>query len=130
MAAAVPAGAAAAAVPAAGAAAAVPAAGAMIVLFALTPAQASGGNILNMTDAGDRKIYNKAVSKLSEDPFECVPEGLFQFLRDLEEQAQEYGWDDPNTGILMIPTDPANPFALTNLLTNYGEVSMTAINAF
>ena len=118
----------AAVVPAAGAAAA--AAGAAVVPFALTPAQASGGNILDMTDAGDRKIYNKAVSKLSEELFECVPEGLFQFLRELEERAQEYGWDDPNTGILMVPTDPANPFVLTNLLTNYGEVSMTAITAF
>ena len=41
----------AAVVPAAGAAAA--AAGAAVVPFALTPAQASGGNILDMTDAGD-----------------------------------------------------------------------------
>ena len=83
-----------------------------------------------MRDGGDRKIYNKAVAKLSDDPFDCSPEGLFQFLRSLEDRAHKYGWNDEVTGIMMIPTDPANPQVLTNLLSNYGEVKMEEIKAF
>ena len=100
------------------------------VPFALTPAQATQGEILDMRDVRDRKIYHKAVSKLSEEMYNCQPEGLFQFLRTLEDQAIEYGWDDGVSGILQIPLDLANPMDLTNLLTNYGEITLEAIRAF
>ena len=100
------------------------------VPFALTPAQATGGDILDMRNAGDRKLYHKAVAKLSDEPFDCSPEGLFQFLRSLEDRAYEYGWNDEVTGIMMIPTDPDNPDVLSNLLTNYGEVKMEEVRAF
>ena len=89
------------------------------VPFALTPAQATGGDILD-----------KAVAKLSDEPFDCSPEGLFQFLRSLEDRAYKYGWNDEATGIMMIPTDPDNPDVLSNLLTNYGEVKMEEVRAF
>ena len=100
------------------------------VPFALTPAQATGGDILDMRNAGDRKLYHKAVAKLSDELFDCSPEGLFQFLRSLEDRAYEYGWNDEATGIMMIPTDPDNPDVLSNLLTNYGEVKMEEVRAF
>ena len=100
------------------------------VTFALTPAQATQGEILDMRDVGDRKIYHKAVSKLSEETYDCQPEGLFQFLRTLEDRAIEYGWDDDISGILQIPLNLANPMELTNLLTNYGEITLEAIRAF
>ena len=77
--------------------------------FALTPAQASGGSILDLRNAGDRKLYHKAVAKLSDELFDCSPEGLFQFLRSLEDRAYEYGWNDEATGIMMIPTNLENP---------------------
>ena len=100
------------------------------VPFALTPAQATGGDILDMRNAGDRKLYHKAVAKLSDELFDCSPEGLFQFLRSLEDRAYEYGWNDEATGIMMIPTDPDNPDVLSNLLTNYGEVKMEDVRVF
>ena len=98
--------------------------------LALTPAQASGGSILDLWDAGDRKLYHKAVVKLSDKLFDCSPEGLFQFLRSPEDRAYKYGWNDEATGIMMIPTDPDNPDVLSNLLTNYGEVKMEEVRAF
>ena len=81
-----------------------------LIPFALTPAQASGGNILDLRDLGDRKLYHKAVAKLSDELFNCSPEGLFQFLRSLEDRAYEYGWNDEATGIMMIPNNPENPY--------------------
>ena len=82
--------------------------------FALTPAQASGGSILDLRDAGDRKLFHKAVAKLSDELFDCSPEGLFQFLRSLEDRAYEYGWNDEATGIMMIPNNLEIPYEIAN----------------
>ena len=75
-------------------------------------------------------MYYKVVAKLSEELYDCQPEGLFQFLRSLEDRATEYGWTDEVTGIMMIPTDDDDPDVLTNLLTNYGEISIETIQTF
>ena len=43
----------------------------------------------------------------------------------LGRRANEFGWSNPDVGILMIPADPTDPTSpLTSLLTNYGEISM------
>ena len=77
------------------------------VPFALNPAQVITGIIDFMKDS-NVKLYRKAMSKLSEDLFDCVPEDLLQFLKTLSDRTTELTWNDPIVGIIMIPEDPSN----------------------
>jgi hypothetical protein len=81
--------------------------------FALTPASAITGVIDFITSEG-RKLYNSATYKLDEDPYDCQPDGLYQFLATLHTRAQEYGWNEPIGGILQIPEN-ANDISLNNI---------------
>ena len=58
--------------------------------FALTPADAVAGIIDYSTTEG-RKLYTRAPSRLDEELFDCVPEGLYGFLQSLADIAREYG---------------------------------------
>ena len=64
------------------------------VLFALNPAQAITG-IINFTKDSNVKLYRKAMSKLSEDLFDCVPEDLLQFLKTLSDRETKLTWNEP-----------------------------------
>jgi hypothetical protein len=47
--------------------------------FALTPASGITG-VLDFTTSEGRKLYNSATYKLDEDPYDCQPDGLYQFV--------------------------------------------------
>ena len=76
-----------------------------LVLFALNPAHAMKG-VINFTKSDNVKLHKKGTSRLSEDPFYCVPQDLHQFLKTLSDRATEYQWNNDVLGILMIPDHP------------------------
>jgi hypothetical protein len=59
----------------------------MAATFALTPAVAVQGIIDYKTTEG-RKLYSNATYKLDEGLYNCKPDGLYQFLQSLHNQAQ------------------------------------------
>eukprot|EP00978_Attheya_sp_CCMP212_P040484 scaffold221375_cov55-Attheya_sp.AAC.1 len=100
------------------------------MVFALTPAQANPG-VIDMATTEGRKMYVKAISPLLEELFDCMPDGLFGFLKELSDRADDHDWNEPYLGILQIPEDPAD--ANTNyddLLTLYGQISIERIRKF
>jgi hypothetical protein len=98
--------------------------------FALTPATAVEG-VLDYTSREGSKIYSSATKALSEDLYDCTPDGLFNFLETLGDRAAECGWLLEDIGILYIPEDPANPDTTTylNLLDHYGQIEEDEIRA-
>jgi hypothetical protein len=98
--------------------------------FALTPASAITG-VIDFTTSEGRKLYNSATYKLDEDPYDCQPDGLYQFLATLHTRAQEYGWNDPIGGILQIPEN-ANDITSDTiyLVDNYGQIPLSSIRRF
>ena len=67
-------------------------------VFAITPAHAIRG-LLDYSKAEHHKVYKSAIRPVSDDPFNCDADGLFQFLREVEDRADEMGW---STGILNV----------------------------
>eukprot|EP00978_Attheya_sp_CCMP212_P030064 scaffold109250_cov53-Attheya_sp.AAC.1 len=60
-----------------------------------------------------------------------MPDGLFGFLKELSDRADDHDWNKPDLGILQIPEDPAD--ANTNyddLLMLYGQISIERIRKF
>eukprot|EP00978_Attheya_sp_CCMP212_P044615 scaffold316328_cov28-Attheya_sp.AAC.1 len=76
--------------------------------FALTPAMAITG-VLDLAAREGSKIYSSATKGLSEELYDCTPDGLFDFLETLGDRGHECGWSLEDVGILYIPEDPANP---------------------
>ena len=101
----------------------------ILVPFALNPAHAMQG-VINFAKSDNVKLHKKGTSRLSEDPFDCVPEDLHQFLKTLGDRATEYQWNDDVFGILQIPDHLNNPTKYTNLLTNHGELDLEDILNF
>ena len=101
--------------------------------FALTPAAAVEGP-LDFTKAEHSKIYKAGVRSVTDTPFNCDTEGLFQFLREVEDRAVEMGWMD---GILDIPVDEkgnkgdekkdddSNEYS--NIIANYGTLTLEQV---
>ena len=100
-----------------------------VVAFSLTPATSIGGIIDYSTSMG-RKLYSTAISKLEEDPFDCVAEDLYSFLKALKDRAREFGWDESGVGILSIPDDPVNPTEFKSLIDQHGEIELDMIRRF
>ena len=100
--------------------------------FALNPAGAITG-LIDFNKVNHLKMHRRATTKLADDTFDCVPEDLYQFLKELGDRAAEYSWSDETVGILMIPKpsdDPALSVRHVNLLSNHGEISMDDICIF
>ena len=102
---------------------------AQVVAFSLTPATSIGGIIDYATSRG-RKMYTSATTKLEDEPFDCVAEDLYSFLKALKDRAREFGWDDTGIGILSIPNDPVNPTEFKSLIDQHGEIELDTIRAF
>ena len=93
--------------------------------FALSPVLANDGIIDYRTPTG-AKLYQTAISKLSDKPFDCESSGLRTFLTMLKERTALSGWND----IMLIPKDLEEPHHnFTHLLTNYGEVDIEQVQA-
>eukprot|EP00978_Attheya_sp_CCMP212_P026733 scaffold88424_cov63-Attheya_sp.AAC.2 len=97
--------------------------------FALTPAQAHSG-VIDMSTTEGRKLYAKAIAPLQEELYDCIPDGLFGFLKELEDRSADHDWNDTD-GILKIPEDP-NDASTTydDLLMHYGQIPIERIRIF
>jgi hypothetical protein len=94
-----------------------------VINFALAPAQAIDGP-LNYTKAEHHTIYKSGIRQITDDPFPCDANRLFQFLREVQDRAMEMGWMD---GILNINTNPDGPEGEEeeeNLINNYGTITL------
>ena len=90
--------------------------------FVLSPALATRGIIDYSSRAGE-KIYSSATKEFDASKYDGEVQGLMAFLELMEERATNFGW---NTSIMMIPDLNGN---LTNLLTEYGTITMEQVQA-
>jgi len=92
---------------------------------ALTPGLDMKGVFRFSTNKTHYHIWKSATSKLEEELFDCTADQFFQFMKSLEERANQYGWAERDNGILWVrPTEGAQPI---NVLRNYGSISLEAI---
>ena len=59
-------------------------------MFALAPALVTNG-VLDYTNIGAKKLYNKATALLSDETYDLSAINLTNFLGDLDTRAVEYG---------------------------------------
>ena len=94
-------------------------------MFAIAPALATDG-VLDYTDVGAKKLYNRATSPLAEDTYDLSATNLTTFLGDIDTRAVEFGWES----ILSIPVDvDAEPQVLRLLTTEYSKITMLQVDA-
>jgi hypothetical protein len=93
--------------------------------FALAPAQSVTGP-LDDSKTDHAIIYRAAIQQVSEQLVDCEPEGLFQFLKEVQDRADEMGW---NKSILQIgnPDDGDSP--KEDFLSNYGNHTLDQVVA-
>ena len=87
--------------------------------FALTPAQANAGNVLDYASQADVKIYNKASSELPH-KFDCNSKNVSMFCEKLKDRAQESGWEATGGDIMNIPDSEG---VNRNSITEYGRLT-------
>ena len=96
----------------------------MPVVFALAPAKAIDGP-LDYSLAEHHKIYKSGIRSISDDPFSCEADGLFQFLREVQDRSVEMGWMD---GILNVDiAGQGDEPEEENLLENYGTITLEQV---
>jgi hypothetical protein len=100
------------------------------VAFALSPALAIPG-VIDFASRMGKDVFRFATEKLDEELYDCLPDGMTQFLQSLQVRALEYGWDNEVNGIMQIPDDPADPYSETNdLIESYGMLTLESVRAF
>ena len=95
------------------------------VTFAFSPAQAVQG-LLDFSKSEHSKIYKSAIREVCKDPFDCEAEDLYQFLKDVQDRADEMGWSDNILKITLEVTDDIEPVQ-ENLIDNYGTISLEQV---
>ena len=90
-----------------------------LIPFALNLAHSVQG-VINFARSDNVKLHRKGTSRLNDDPFDCFPEDLHQFLKTLADCATEFQWNNDAVGIMQIPDDPIKTTKYTNLLPNHG----------
>ena len=95
------------------------------VAFAFSPAQAVQG-LLDYTKSEHSKIYKSAIREVCKEPFECEADGLYQFLKDIQDRADEMGWSDGILNITLEVTDDNEPVQ-EKLIDNYGTISLEQV---
>jgi hypothetical protein len=95
------------------------------VAFAFSPAQAVQG-LLDFSKSEHSKIYKSAIREVCKDPFDCEAEGLYQFLKDVQDRADEMGWSDNILNITLEVTDDIEPVQ-EKLIDNYGTISLEQV---
>lgn len=91
---------------------------------ALTPGQAFRGTLDYVGNKAHYYIYKNATAQLEVELYDCTPDTFFQFIKSLEERADEYGWNDDEGGILWMPDENGE---MINLLKNYGSITLERI---
>ena len=98
--------------------------------FSLTPGTSYDG-VLNYQTKEARTYYGYATKALEEEPYDCNPEGFYGFIQTLKTRASEYGWDDPDSGVLQIPLDyRTREEEKTNILDEYGMMDLKALTRY
>ena len=94
------------------------------VVFALTPATHVVG-LLNFSKTEHHKIYKSGI-KAVDTTYDCEPDGLFQFLREIRDRSNQMGWME---GILNIDLsdDDEEDEEISNLITNYGTITLEQV---
>ena len=82
--------------------------------FGLTPGLATRGIIDYTTKAG-ATLYRSATQKVSEELYDCTPEGFYQFIQKIKTRAEEFGWTETGR-ILYCPIDDTPGAEKVNLL--------------
>ncbi len=95
------------------------------VVFAFSPALAVQG-LLDFTKSEHSKIYKSAIREVSKEPFDCEAEGLFQFLKDVQDRTDKMGWSDGILNITLEVTDDNEPVQ-EKLIENYGTISLEKV---
>ena len=101
----------------------------LLVPFELNPAHAVQG-VINFAKWDNVKLHRKGTSRLNDDPFDCVPGYLHQFLKTLTDRSTEFQWNYDAVGIMQILDHPITPTKYTNLLTNHGELGLEDVLIF
>ena len=85
-------------------------------IFTLTPGQISPNAILNFLSKQDKSLYEKAIL-----PFTIIFDGAIKnvaiFQDNLNQRAQDFGWNQGGGDIINIPDDKGDTY---NLITKYG----------
>ena len=98
-----------------------PQADAQAIAFSLSPARATDTVIDYSTKSGSA-IWSAATEALSKDEFDCVPDGLRDFLELVQIRGGEMGW---HNSVLSIPNDPADVTgSAKDLVESYGSITM------
>ena len=103
------------------------------VVFALTPASAQKGVIINYGSRDGIKYFERATKPLYDenDKFDADAEGLHTFLELLSERARTYQWADEQSGVLSIPDNPEQAEretqGATDLITGYGQKTLEEV---
>ena len=100
-----------------------------LIPFALNPAHAVQG-VINFSRSDHVKLRKKCTSRLNDDPFDCVPKDLNQFLKTLADRATKFQWNNDTVRIMQIPGDPIKTTKYTKILTNHGELNLEDILKF
>ena len=94
------------------------------VAFARAPAQVIDG-LLDYTRTEHVKVYRGAIKQVAETMYDCEPEGLYQFLVDVQDRADEMGW---SRGILMITFDAGEDDEREEaFLQHYGKITLEQV---
>jgi hypothetical protein len=62
--------------------------------FSLTPGTRDGIAILDYSTKAAASLYKDATSKLSEDLYDCSPDGFIQFIKSVKVRAEAIGWNE------------------------------------
>ena len=73
--------------------------------FLITPLHHQTNDVLDFKNKDDTRYYPRGGKPLfyeREDKFDCTPKNLNNFLQDMDERLQEYGWEYNGTGIAWV----------------------------
>jgi hypothetical protein len=93
-------------------------------VFARAPALTIEG-LLDYTRSEHVKMYKSGIRSISNNAFDCDAEGLFQFLKDVRDRADEMGWTE---GVLRITIDGGGENERKeNFIDNYGTITLEQV---
>ena len=97
----------------------------MPTVYALAPAQAVMGN-LDYSKESHAKIFKSGIRPVTDPPFNCESDGLFQFLKEVKDRADEMGWTDTILQITKTDAD-GNVIGEEAFLDNYGTITLEEV---
>jgi hypothetical protein len=93
-------------------------------VFARAPALAIPG-LLNYRKAEHVKIYRSGIKAVSDNPYDCEAEGLYQFLKNVRDRADEMGWTEGILGITLNAGEDDE--REENFMENYGTLTLEQV---